>query len=72
MENIIWTVIFVLILIDSIGANLVAWFGEKWYRKTFRTLSRVFPPTKGWTAVYLFLVILLGIALYQYGAFGGA
>ena len=65
----VWLVILILLLIDSIGANLVAWFGEKWYRKTFRTLSRALPLKKAWTGFYLLLVILLGIALYQYGAF---
>jgi hypothetical protein len=69
--NTVWTVIFVLLLIDSLGANVVAWFEEKWYKKHFRTLSRVLPLTKGWTAMYLTLVIILGIALYQYGAFAG-
>ena len=71
MQITLWSVIFILILIDSLGANIVAWLGEKWYKKHFRTLSRLLPLTKAWAAVYLFLVIILGIALYQYGAFGG-
>ncbi len=69
MEDTIWTIILILLLIDSIGANVVAWFGEKWYRKHFRTLSRALPLTKTWTGFYLLLVVILGIALFQYGAF---
>ncbi len=47
-------IIFYLLLIDSIGCNLVVWFGNKWYTKHFRWLSRFFPPAKGWALYYLF------------------
>ena len=68
-----WTVevvVFLLLLIDSIAANLVAWVcGEKWYIKHFKIFSRQFPITKGWTTYYLILVLWMGVMLYRFGAF---
>lgn len=59
--------IFYILLIDSIGANLVAWFGigEKWYLKNLRIISRYFPPSRGWTTYYLILVILIGLLIFK-------
>jgi|AP45_3_1055517.scaffolds.fasta_scaffold04671_7 hypothetical protein len=58
------TVIFFLLLIDSIGANWLAWFGgdksKRWYISHLRTLSRLFPVTKGWITYYLLLVLWIG------------
>jgi hypothetical protein len=57
--------LFYFLLIDSIGANVIAWGNErKWYRKNFRIFSRYFPATKGWTTYYLILVILIGVLIY--------
>lgn len=56
-------IIFYLLLIDSVGANLVVWFGERWYTKHFRLISRVFPPAKGWALYYLILVLWIGSLL---------
>jgi len=53
-------IIFYLLLIDSIGANLIAWFGEKWYTKHFHFFARLFPAIKGWAFYYLILVIWIG------------
>ena len=61
-------IIFYIILIDSLSANIVAWFGADWYVKHFRIISRYFPVTKGWTTYYLILVLWIGIILYRYGA----
>ncbi|MAF13774.1 MAG: hypothetical protein CMI53_02680 [Parcubacteria group bacterium] len=62
-------IIFYLLLIDSIGANLMSWGGgRKWYQKNFRIISRYFPATKGWTTYYLVLVIFIGIILYKNNA----
>ena len=60
-------IIFYLVLIDSIGANIIAWFGDKWYNKNFRLFSRYFPATKGWCAFYFILVIWIGSLLYRFG-----
>jgi len=60
-------IIFYLILIDSIGANIVAFCCQKWYKKKFKIGFRHFPATKGWCAVYLILVLWIGFALYRLG-----
>lgn len=63
-------IIFLILLVDSIGANLMAWTdGRLWYQKHFRLMSRYFPITKGWTTYYLLLVLLMGAILYRFGAF---
>ena len=62
-------IIFYLLLVDSVGANLVSWGGERsWYRKNFRLISRYFPATKGWTTYYLVLVLWIGVLLYKFEA----
>ena len=63
-------IIFYLLLIDSIGANLVVLFGPKWYTKHFRLISRVFPPAEGWALYYLILVLWIGSILWRAGALG--
>jgi len=62
------TIIFLVLLIDSVSVNIFAWFGgyEKWYP---RTLSRLFPITKGWTGYYLVLVLFIGYLLNKMGMF---
>ena len=70
MEVSLESIIFVLLLIDSIGANLLSWTdGKKWYRKNFRIFSRYFPATKGWTTYYFVLVLLLGALINGSGKF---
>lgn len=61
------TIIFYLLLIDSLGANFVAWFGEKWYTRNFRIFSRYFPVSKGWCFYYLILVLWAGSILCRAG-----
>ena len=53
-------IIFVLLLIDSVGAVLMSWFGQNWWLYTIGRFSEYFPPAKGWSAVYLILVLFLG------------
>jgi len=60
-------VIFYLVLIDSVGANLAAWFGDAWYTRHFRVFSRYFPLAKGWTLYYFVLVLWVGSLLYRAG-----
>jgi hypothetical protein len=62
-------IIFWLLLIDAIGANLVAWSGyREWFTKNFKPLSRFFPLTRGWTTYYLVLVLFSGYLLWKFGA----
>ena len=59
-------VIWYAILMDSIGANIVAWFCNDWYRGKFKTLCKHFPATKAWCFVYLALVLWVGWVLYRH------
>jgi len=58
-------IIFWVLLVDSIGANFMAWFGSSWYLHHFRLMSRYFPLAKGWTAMYLVLVLVIGYLVYR-------
>jgi len=59
-----WTIIlFTLLLIDSIGAILVAWFGQKWWTHAAGPLATYFPAAKGWSVLYFVLVLIIGYAL---------
>lgn len=62
-------IIFYLLLIDSVSCNLIVLFGEKWYVKHFRIVSRLFPPAKGWAVYYLILVLWIGTLIYRAGLF---
>ncbi len=66
MKTNILQIIFYLLLIDSIGANLMSWGGgQKWYHKHFRIMSRYFPVTRGWTTYYLILIIFIGLLIFK-------
>ncbi len=67
MQFSIEAIIFYLLLIDSIGANIVTWFGSTWYQKHFTVFARYFPATKGWAVLYLALVLWAGSLLYRIG-----
>jgi hypothetical protein len=57
--------IFYLLLIDSIAANIIAWGpGEKWWNKHGAFISRYFPIARGWTAYYLVLVLFIGYIIF--------
>jgi hypothetical protein len=59
-----WTIIlFTVLLIDSMGAILVAWFGQKWWPQAMGRWAQYFPPAKGWSILYFMLVLMLGYAL---------
>lgn len=61
-------IIFYVLLLDALAANLFAWFGDdKFYSKKFRLISRYFPLARGWTTLYLLLVLFIGAVLYRYG-----
>jgi hypothetical protein len=60
-------IVFYILLIDAIGANLVVLFGSEWYMRHFRTISRWFPPAEGWALYYLVLVLWVGSLMYRAG-----
>jgi hypothetical protein len=66
-EAFLWYLVF----LDAIFANLVAWCCAKWYKKKFKKLWNQLPITKGWTAIYLILIIWLGVALLRLGILPG-
>ena len=64
IESIIWY----LFLLDSLGAVITSFCCAKWFKKKFKgSFWKHFPPTKGWTLVYLVLVLWVGSALYRMG-----
>lgn len=63
------SVIFYILLIDALGANLFAWSGgQKWWQRNFFLIARHFPLSRGWTTYYLIVVILMGIMLHRLDA----
>jgi len=61
-------IIYYLILIDAIGANITVWFFSKWYKKNMhKGIVKHFPASKGWTAWYLILMLWVGYALSRLG-----
>ena len=63
IEVIIWY----LFVLDSVGANITAWFFPKWAKKNFKGVWKHLPITKAWAGVYLVLVLWVGCALYRLG-----
>lgn len=61
------SIIFYLILLDSILVNVVAWFFSKWYKKNAGVWGKHFPATKGWALLYLILTLWIGYLLYRLG-----
>jgi len=60
-------VIFYVLLVDSIIANILSWCCVKWYKKNYKGFYKHFPVTKGWCIWYLILVLWIGYALYRLG-----
>ncbi len=52
-------ILFILFLIDSIGALWVAFFGERWFVHHVGVMAKYFPPAKGWAILYFVLSLLL-------------
>lgn len=60
MNELTWIdIFFVLIVIDSLAALWIAWYGEGWFVKYFSMLARYFPPAKGWATLYFVLAVVL-------------
>ena len=56
-------IIFYILLLDSIGANIATWFFSKQYKKKFKWFAKRFPLAKGWCLWYLILVLWVGYLL---------
>lgn len=69
MKNTLFTIVYIILLVDAISANLIAAFGKKWYNEHFRSLSRVLPASLVWTLWYMALVLWLGYVMAELGAF---
>ncbi len=68
MEINLESIIFYILLIDAMGANLLAWGGaQTWWRAQLAPIARFMPLARGWTSYYLVLVLLLGALLYKNG-----
>jgi hypothetical protein len=61
IEAIIWY----LVLIDAIFANLTVLFWKKWWNK--KKWRKWLPLTGWWTLLYLVIVAWLGYALFRLG-----
>jgi len=60
-------IIYYLILLDSIGAVILSWCCQKWYKKNYKGIYKHFPATKGWCLAYFILVLWVGSALMRLG-----
>lgn len=69
MQINLFSIVFIILLIDSLGAIMVSYVGkqERWYVSHLRTIARLFPPAKGWSVYYLVLVLWMGYILLQTG-----
>ncbi|MDA8597011.1 hypothetical protein N9L26_01600 [Candidatus Pacebacteria bacterium] len=69
MELSLESIIFYLLLIDALGANLLAWSGQQtWWQRAYSPIARHLPLARGWTTYYLLLVIIMGILLFRLDA----
>ena len=64
IEGVFWY----LFLLDAVGANITAWFCADWFKKNFKgAFWKHLPLTKGWSVVYLVLVLWVGYGLLRLG-----
>lgn len=64
MYTSIEAIIFYILVVDALIANIIAWLGAKWYLEHFQIMSRVFPMSKAWTGLYLVLVLFIGYLIF--------
>lgn len=62
-------IISIILLIDSIGAVFMSWFGSNWYLHHARIFSRYFPIAKGWTLLYFVLMLWIASLVNKLGGF---
>lgn len=60
-------IIYYAFLLDSVGANVLAWCFPKWYKKKFKGFWKHLPVTKPWAVFYLALVLWIGYCLLRLG-----
>ena len=62
-------IIFYILVVDAVLANLFAWTpdGQKWYQRNFAIISRYLPLKRAWTTYYMVLVLFIGWILYSFG-----
>lgn len=60
----IQTVVFYLLLIDSVVVGIIAWAHKEWYDKKFPAVSRYLPITKAWAIIYMALVLWIGFVSF--------
>jgi len=69
MEWNLESIVFYLLLVDALGANLLAWSsGRLWWQRHMNVIARYLPLTRGWTVYYLILVLIMGIMLHRLDA----
>lgn len=56
-------VIYTMLLIDSMGAIVMSWFGQKWWMNATGSFAKYFPAAKGWAVLYFMLVLVIGYLL---------
>lgn len=62
------SIIFYLLLLDALFAFVVSWSGKTgWWYQYFTPIARQFPLVKGWTLMYLVLVIFIGWLMMESG-----
>jgi len=57
-------ILFWLLVVDSLVAVYITWFGNKEFFNKISFFKRYFPLTKGWTTYYLLLVLFIGYIIY--------
>lgn len=69
MEWNLESILFYVLLIDAIGANILAWSGgQRWWQRNMNFIARYMPLARGWTVYYLILVIIMGAMLVRLNA----
>tara|TARA_B100000508_G_scaffold92650_2_gene72331 strand:- start:3549 stop:3749 length:201 start_codon:yes stop_codon:yes gene_type:complete len=53
-------ILYTVLLVDSMVALFMSWFGQKWWIHAIGPLSKHFPPAKGWAVLYFVLVLIIG------------
>ncbi len=59
-------IIFFILLINSVGAMIISFFGDdKWYKKHLGIFAKYFPKAKGWSVYYFLLVLWIGYLVFK-------
>jgi len=67
MEWNLESIIFYVLLLDATFAVVLAFFGGRvWWRTLLPQVAKHLPLTRGWTLVYLSLVLFMGYILHKH------